>query len=97
MQELSEEDPEVKKDAKVGGVLTDDDAIQVDQLLERFSSWHSLKKFVAWFLRYKRSLRKFCARDKEKPVIPAVKSSIEPISVPEMREAERRIVKYVQE
>ena len=32
MQELSEEDPEVKKDAKVGGVLTDDDAIQVDQL-----------------------------------------------------------------
>ena len=51
MQELSEEDPEVKKDAKVGGVLTDDDAIQVDQLLERFSSWHSLKKFVAWFLR----------------------------------------------
>ena len=51
MQELSEEDPEVKKDAKVGGVLSDDDAIQVDQLLERFSSWHSLKKFVAWFLR----------------------------------------------
>ena len=88
VEELSEEDPEVKKDAKVGGVLTDGDAIQVDQLLERFSSWHSLKKFVAWFLRYKTSLRKFCARDKEKPVIPAVKSSIEPNSVPEMREAE---------
>ena len=30
-------------------------------------------------------------------MIPAVKSSIEPISVPEMREAERSIVKYVQE
>ena len=97
VEELSEEDPEVKKDAKVGGVLTDGDAIQVDQLLERFSSWHSLKKFVAWFLRYKTSLRKFCARDKEKPVIPAVKSSIEPISVPEIREAEQSIVKYVQE
>ena len=35
----------------IGGVLTDGDAVQVDQLLERFSSWHSLKKFVAWFLR----------------------------------------------
>ena len=30
-------------------------------------------------------------------MIPAVKSSIEPISVPEMREAERSIVKNVQE
>ena len=35
---LSEDDPEVKKDAKVGGVLSDGDAIPVDQLLERFSS-----------------------------------------------------------
>ena len=97
VEELSEDDPEVKKDAKVGGLLTDCGAIQVDQLLERFSSWHSLKKFVAWFLRYKTSLRKFCVRDKEKSVIPAVRSSIELISVPEMREAERSIVKYVQE
>ena len=88
MEKLSEDDPEGKKDAKVDGVLTDGDAVEVDQLLERFSSWHSLKKFVAWFLRYKTSLRKFCVRDKEKPVISAVKSSIEPISVPEMREAE---------
>ena len=30
-------------------------------------------------------------------MIPALKSSIEPIIVPEMREAERSIVKYVQE
>ena len=48
-------------------------------------------------LRFKTSLHKFCARDKEKPVIAAVKSSVEPISVPEMREAEWSIVKYVQE
>ena len=47
VEQLSEDDPKVKKDAKVGGVLTDGDAIQVDQLLDRFSSWHSLKKFVA--------------------------------------------------
>ena len=48
-------------------------------------------------LRFKTSLHKFFARDKEKPVIAAVKSSVEPISVPEMREAERSIVNYVQE
>ena len=48
-------------------------------------------------LRYKTSLHKFCARDNEKPVIAAVKSSIEPISVPEMREAEWSIINYVQE
>ena len=35
-------------------------------------------------------------RDKEKPVKPVVESNIEPISEPEMREAERSIVKYVQ-
>lgn len=44
VEELSEDDPEDKKDAKVGGVLTDGDAVQVDQLLGRFSSWHSLKR-----------------------------------------------------
>ena len=75
-----------KKDAKVGAVFTDGDAIQVDQLLDRFSSWHSLKKFVAYILRYKTSLCKFCVRDKEKPVKPVAKSVIEPIRVPEVRE-----------
>ena len=48
-------------------------------------------------LGFKTSLHKFCARDKEKPVIAAVKSSIESISVPEMREAEWSIINYVQE
>ena len=86
MEQLSQEDPKVKKDAKVGAVFTDGDAIQVDQLLDRFSSWHSLKKFVAYILRYKTSLCKFCVRDKEKPVKPVVKSVIEPIRVPEVRE-----------
>ena len=47
VEQLSQGDPKVKKDAKVGGVLTEGDAIQVDQLLDRFSSWHSLKMFVA--------------------------------------------------
>ena len=42
VEQLSEDDPKAKKDAKVSGVLTDGDAIQVDQLLDRFSSWHSL-------------------------------------------------------
>ena len=36
-------------------------------------------------------------RDKEKPAKPVVKSVIEQISVPEMREAGRSIVNYVQE
>ena len=77
VEQLSQDDPKVKKDAKVGAVFTDGDAIQVDQLLDRFSSWHSLEKFVAYILRYKTSLCKFCVRDKEKPVKPAVKSVIE--------------------
>ena len=62
MEDLSEDDPEDKKDAKVRGVLTDGDAVQVDQLLERFSSWHSLKRFVAWFLRCKTSVSVFETR-----------------------------------
>ena len=32
VEELCEDDPEVKKDAKLGGVLTVGNAIQVDQL-----------------------------------------------------------------
>ena len=97
VEELSQDDPKVKKDAKVGAVLTDGDAIQVDQLFDRFSSWQSLKKFVAYILRYKTSFCKFCVRDKEKPVKPVVKSVIEPISVLEMREAGRSIVNYARE
>ena len=73
-------------------VLADGAAIHVDHLLERFSSWHSLKKLDAWILRYKASLCAFCVRDKKKPVKPVVKSVIEPISVLEMREAKRSIV-----
>lgn len=96
-EDLSDDDPEVKKTAMVGAVLTKDATVEMDKVFERFSSWHNLKKFVAWMLRYKANLRKPCPQVQTKPVKQTGKPTIQPITVTEMCGAERAIIKYVQQ
>ena len=63
--------------------------------MKRFSSWHKLKKFIAWVLRYKENLRN--AGDCLKNPKDQRKTKIAtPISVKELQVAEREILKYVQ-
>ena len=58
VEELSSDDPEVKKTTLVGAVCKKEATVEIDEVFKRFSSWHDLKKFVAWILRFKTNLRK---------------------------------------
>lgn len=95
LERISDEDPEVKKEAKAGGASQKEHPKLVEGMMKRFSSWHKLKKFIAWVLRYKENLRN--ARDCLKNPKDQRKTKIAtPISVEEMQVAEREILKYVQ-
>ena len=56
--DLPEGDPEVKKTiVKSCTAVVEEKRQEMDVILQRFSSWYRLKKFVAWMLRLKKNLR----------------------------------------
>ena len=72
-------------------------SFDIMKVLQQFSSWYSLKKFVAWILRFKGRLRCAAAKRKQGQELQFPKEKkISPIDVDELREAERTIVKLVQ-
>ena len=54
---VSDGDPEGRKEAKTCTTAVEAAAAETDRILERFSSWQKLKKFIAWTLRYRKNLR----------------------------------------
>ena len=54
-QKVSEDDREVTVQIFS---TTNSPQISVDKVMNRFSSWDMLRKFVAWMLHYRRNLRK---------------------------------------
>ena len=96
LDKISEEDPEIKKEAKAGGAFRNQDPELVEEMMRRFSSWHKLKKFIAWILRYKENLRSAGDHLKNPKVDQRKIKSVRPITVKEMQVAEREILKYVQ-
>ncbi|KAL1246957.1 hypothetical protein QQF64_034301 [Cirrhinus molitorella] len=64
---LSQDDPEVKRNTMVFSVVINrmEKENPTNQLLEHFSSWHKLKKAVAWYLKLKHTLRALRAKRKE--------------------------------
>ena len=95
LERISDKDPEVKKEVKAGEASRKEDPKLVEGMMKRFSSWHKLKKFIAWVLRYKENLQN--AGDCLKNPKDQRKTKITtPISVKEMQVAEREILKYVQ-
>ena len=93
---LLEDDPEIKseKDEYTVNVFTHD---PVTEIIKRFSSWSNLKKIVAWFLRLRRNLHKSAKSPKSKEAPHSKPSStISPITVTELRDAEHAILNYVQ-
>ena len=92
---VAENDPEVKKEPRV---FSTDAATgwNLGQLFERFSSWHRLKKFVAWMLRCRRGMRRAANRSRSGLTDIDKATTIEPISVEEMKNAEREIFIHVQ-
>ena len=66
------------------------------QLFERFSNWQRLKKFVALMLRCRRGLRRAAYRSKSGLTDLDEATTIEPITVEEMKKAEKEILMHVQ-
>ena len=96
VSKVKEDDPEVKK-CKSLAVTTNPAAIyNMSEIFTRFSSWYRLKRYVAWLLCYRSALRK--ARERRSLGEPVPKhTEIQPMTVKEMQEAEREIVKVVQQ
>ena len=91
---ISDNDPEMKPNIQAFSTVNSSQ-ILVDDILRRFSSWYSLKKFVAWMLRYRHNLRKVTRGDKK--IYDVSKGSkVLPLTVDEMQLAEKEILKYVQ-
>ena len=91
--EISDSDPEVKKTVEVFANKANDQTNHLNEAIEKFSSWTHLKKVMAWVLRYKQSQRR---KAKEAISYQSDLSKIAPLSVAEVNEAEREIVKFVQ-
>ena len=63
--QMQDNDPEIKRESQAFFSLTDAGTNCVNQLLEYFSSWYRLKKFVAWILRYREKLKQSSKRRRE--------------------------------
>ena len=81
--QLTDDDPEVRKEIQV--YTTVSEVNPLDKLIQYYSSWWKLKRLVAWLLRYRRWLR---GRFKEPNKC---------LSVEEIKNAEREILRRVQE
>ena len=86
-------DLELKNEMKTYVIVSQDsaDTDVVQRLFARHSSWYSLKKSVAWLLRVKTFLK-----DRVNKRQTALHSGSLPLSVGEMHQAERAIVRYAQ-
>ena len=96
--EISSNDPEVKKTSVTFANNASKPNDDLNEVLQRFSSWTRLKKVLAWSLRYKNLLRKQVQRRKTHQVIsyPSNAERVTTLSVSEMKEAEKEIIRYVQ-
>ena len=85
----------MKKEPRVFSTDTDT-GWNLGQLFERFSNWQRLKKFVALMLRCRRGLRRAAYRSKSGLTDLDEATTIEPITVEEMKKAEKEILMHVQ-
>ena len=100
-QEISDDDPEIKREIRTFSAVSDAGANTMDKLLEKFSPWSRLKKIaiVAWILRYRDRLRASCEKRKRGSSL-ALKSTVgrerESINVDVINRAEKEVLKFVQ-
>jgi hypothetical protein len=90
--QLQEDDNEIKKSAHVN--VVQDEKMGFDDLLSRYSSWYRLQRAVVWLLKYK----EYCKLRYLVKVSPEKLSKCKRlITVEQLQEATRCIVKYVQQ
>ena len=95
LDKIPDEDPEIKREVHAFAT-TNTDKSMLEVMFKRFSSWERLKKFIAWLLRYRTNLRTARTRRKGETICKRKESAIMPISVDEMIQAEKEIVRHVQ-
>ena len=82
--EIAEGDPEVKRESTSCAMVVDSAVTTTDRVLQGFSSWEKLIKFVSWMLRYRNNLRRTAFDRNESERIKAkVKGTLKPTSVDE--------------
>ncbi|MGH0117086.1 UNVERIFIED_CONTAM: hypothetical protein FKN15_030931 [Acipenser sinensis] len=59
------EDPEVRRDVVVNTLTAEEELDTIQQMMEHFSSWIRLKRAVAWVLKLRGTLVRFCQKRKE--------------------------------
>ncbi|XP_033127590.1 uncharacterized protein LOC117125238 [Anneissia japonica] len=93
--QIPNNDPEVKSNSTVcaNNVIAQD---SISKVIDHHSSWNSLRKTIAWLLRYKSKLRKAVRRSKSGMPLLSEKT-VTPITVLEINGAESAIVKHIQQ
>ena len=94
LDSISDADPEVKVDVNVHAIVASVAFCPVVEYFRRTSSWHRLKKSVAWFLQYRENLRLESTR--RKLAVSSPDTPCRRINVEEMKAAELQILKCVQ-
>ena len=96
---IPDDDPEVKAEIATYSTRTAT-RDPVAEITEKFSSWSHLKKVVAWILRYKTNLYNLVKNERReeppKSKSRSKSSTISPISVTELKNAESAILQYIQ-
>ena len=96
INEVEEDDPEVKKPAKIFAIdLREEVNTTLHDIFSRISSWIKLKKVIAWLLRYKAKLKG--ARERRQlGGSMEFSHDVQPINVDEMKNAEKEILRLLQ-
>ena len=96
MRHISQSDPEVRDEKKTCVAISQSDH-NIEKILEKFSTWWRMKKCIAWILRYKTNLhRALQQRQHGQPVEFGDLNSIQMITLEEMNNAEKVILKHTQ-
>ena len=98
--QMSDDDPEIKRESQALLSLTNAGSICISYVLQYFSSWYGLKKFVAWILCYREKLKQSSKRRSKEGLALVQDSpgerSYDPLSVDEINKTEKEILKFIQ-
>ena len=95
LRQLSKDDPEIKNEATSNLLSVDESRETVHKLIGYYSSWHALKKAVAWILRIKNKLLRKCKETQDKNVVEDQRPMT--LRVQDLQEAEDAIIGFVQQ
>jgi hypothetical protein len=95
-QEMPDDDPEIKNEARINTVCVEDCMTTVNNLITYFSSWKKLKRCTAWILRLKRILQRKLTSRKVQTRSSCNQRINTILSLKELEESESALLAFVQ-